>query len=78
MFDLFPHKLSIYRCEENSFRCCFLLMLPVSPTAVLALHHGELLRYPCAMLEALDMADVPTQGPVHGAAVRADQDAPVD
>ena len=30
------------------------------------------------MFQALHMADVPPQGPVHGAAVRADEDPPVD
>jgi len=30
------------------------------------------------MLETLNMADVPSQGPVNGAAVRADQHPPVD
>ena len=30
------------------------------------------------MLETLDVAGLSAQGPVHGGAVRADQDAPVD
>ena len=51
---------------------------PVSPTAVQALDHGELFRYPCPMFKTFDMADVPTQRPMDAGAVGADEDASVD
>ena len=47
--------------------------LPVSATTVQRLDHGELLGYPVAVLQALDMGDVTAQRAVHGAAVGADE-----
>ena len=51
---------------------------PVCATTVQTLDHLELLRDPNTVLETLDVAGVSAQGPVHGGAVRADQNAPGD